>query len=97
MHRIANTFRDDLKPLFGICQIKPEIGETFDKANDLYLHDACTVHHRDGHVTRGTPASVTHDALIDWNRRHLTRDAFADHYGEGDERSESMMLYGANG
>lgn len=97
MNRTANTFRDNLKPVFGIPQIKPRIGETFDVNNDLFLLNACTVLHRDGHTTRGTAASVTHDALIEWNRRHLTRDAFADHYGEGDERSESMMLHGANG
>ena len=95
MSRIANTFRDDLKPLFGICQIKPRIGETFDKANDLYLQDACTVHHRDGYITRGSPASVTHDALIDWNRRHMSAADFAEEYREGD--AESMMLHGANG
>ena len=97
MTRIANTFRDDLKPKFGIPQIKPQIGATFDKNNDLFLFDACTVHHRDGHVTKGSPASVTHDALIDWNRRHMTREAFEYEYGEGDDCTESMMLLGANG
>jgi hypothetical protein len=96
MNRTANTFRADLKPMFGLPQIKPRIGEAFDVNNDLHLLDACTVLHRDGHITRGTAASVTHDALIDWNRRHMTREAFNDFYGD-DDRSEMMMLHGANG
>lgn len=94
MTRIANTFRDDLKPLFGIPQIKPRPGETFDKNNDLLLgDDGRTVYHRDGHVSYGGPA----DALLTYDKRHMTKAAFADHYGEDDERSESMMLHGANG
>jgi hypothetical protein len=55
------------------------------------------VYHRDGHITNGTIRSVTSDALIEYNRRHMTRAAFDDCYGEGDERTESMMLHGANG
>ena len=82
MHTYANRFCDRLKPVFGIPEIKPAIGESFDYANDLFLADSCTVLHRDGHVTRGTPLSVTYDALIDWNRRHMTAKAFADHYGD---------------
>jgi hypothetical protein len=78
----ANTFADRLRPKFGIPQIKPAIGEAFDANNDLFLADACTVLHRDGHITRGSAASVTHDALIDYNRRHMTAADFADHYGD---------------
>lgn len=82
MHLIANTFADRLKVKWGIPQIKPEIGESFDVNNDLCLIDACTVLHRDGHVTKGSPSSVTHDALIDYNRRHMSSDAFAEYYGD---------------
>lgn len=97
MIRIANTFADRLDPKWGIPMIKPRVGEAFDANNDLFLADSCTVLHRDGHITRGTETSVTHDALIEYNRRHLTREALEDHYGEGDEHSEGMMMYGANG
>jgi hypothetical protein len=79
---IANTFRADLKPRFGIPTIEPRVGEAFDVNNDLFLHDECTVLHRDGHITRGTKTSVTHDALIEWNRRNLRADVFADFYGD---------------
>jgi hypothetical protein len=77
-----NTFAAHLSPRFGLPTIKPRIGEAFDQHNDLFLHDACTVLHRDGHITRGTPSSVTHDALIDWNRRNLRADVFADFYAD---------------
>ena len=92
MNRIANTFRSNLNPKFGLPQIKPRIGETFDVNNDLYLLDACTVLHRDGHITCGSEASVTHDALIDWNRRHMSAADFAYEYDEGN--SEIMMMCG---
>ena len=93
-----NCFADNLKPSFGIPAIKPTRGQTFDRFNDLSLsHCGTIVYHRDGFVTRGTKTSATHDALIDYNRRHMTRAAFDDCYGEGGERSESMMLCGANG
>lgn len=89
-----NTFRDDLKPHFGIPQIEIRPGRTFDKNNDLTLgEDGRTVYHRDGHVSHGGPA----DALVVYNKRNMTRAAFDDHYGDDDERSESMMLHGANG
>lgn len=93
-----NCFADNLKPSFGIPAIKPTRGQSFDRFNDLVL-SACgkVVYHRDGHITNGTIRSVTSDALIEYNRRHMTRAAFDDCYGEGDEISESMMLHGANG
>ena len=78
----ANTFSEHLNPKFGIPKIKPTIGAAFDANNDLLLHDACTVLHRDGHITRGSAISVTYDALIDYNRRHMSAEAFADHYGD---------------
>jgi hypothetical protein len=93
MQKTANTFKDSLKPSFGIPQIKPARGEAFDLSNDLVLsHCGEIVFHRDGHVTFGTVNSVTHDALIEYNRRHMTRAAFNDCYSEGDE---NIMLHGA--
>ena len=98
MTRIPNNYADRLKPSFGVPAIKPMPGESFDRNNDLLLSRCGTiVYHRDGHITRGTVHSVTSDALIEYDRRHMTRAAFDDCYGEGDERSESMMLHGANG
>jgi hypothetical protein len=93
MTNLPNAFRDDLKPEFGIPTINPTPGETFDKNNDLWLgEDGRTVYHRDGHVSRGGPA----DALVAYDKRHMSRAAFNEHYGD-DESSESMMLHGANG
>lgn len=94
----ANTYADNLNPYFGIPQIAPTPGRSFDRFNDLVLSECGeVVYHRDGHITYGTTRSVTSDALIEYDRRHMTRAAFDDCYGEGDERSESMMLHGANG
>lgn len=73
MKRPANAFRDDLKPVAGIPTIKPRIGESFDKNNDLFLVDSRTVLHRDGHVTKGNPDRVTHDALLEYDRRWTAR------------------------
>ena len=93
-----NTYADNLNPSFGVPTIKPTPGQSFDRNNDLFLAECGTiVHHRDGHITRGTVYSVTSDALIEYDRHHMTRAAFDDCYDEGDERSESMMLHGANG
>lgn len=94
MLKTPNTFRDDLKPVFGIPSVKPRPGETFDKNNDLWLGaDGRTVYHRDGHVSYGGPA----DALVEYDKRHMSSADFDECYGDSDERSESMMLYGANG
>lgn len=93
-HRLPNTFRDDLKPKFGIPTIKPTPGEAFDVNNDLVLgEDGRTVYHRDGHVSYGGPA----DALVTYDKRHMLQADFNKWYGDGDERSESMMMHGANG
>jgi hypothetical protein len=95
LHNRPNAYADRLKPSFGIPEIKPKPGETFDRENDLWLSDCGTiVYHRDGHITQGTVLSATSDALIEYDRRHMTPSAFADCYADGDE---SMMLYGANG
>ena len=97
MHKIANTFAARLKPEFGLPQIKPTPSESFDTNNDLWLMECGRrVMHRDGHITTGSPSSVTHDALIEYNRRHMTREAFADHYGDPEEeaRAEMAMLHG---
>ena len=94
MHKLPNAFRDDLKPVFGIPTIKPTLGEAFDKNNDLTLgDDGRTVYHRDGHVSYGGPA----DAIVEYDKRHMHPATFAEYYGDGDERSESMMLHGACG
>lgn len=94
MHTLPNAFRDDLNPEWGIPTIEHRVGETFDKNNDLWLaEDGRTVYHRDGHVSYGGPA----DAILDYDKRHMTRDAFEEYYGGDDEGSESMMLHGANG
>lgn len=91
MKRIANTFRDSLKPKWGIPQIKPIVGQTFDVNNDLHLLDARTVEHRDGYITTGSPTSVTHDALTDYNRRHMAPADFEYYYA--DDPSESGFGY----
>lgn len=94
MHKLPNGFRDDLKPRFGIPTIEPRVGETFDRNNDLTLgEDRRTVYHRDGHVSYGGCA----DAIVEYDKRHMTPQSFAEFYGDGDERSESMMLHGADG
>ena len=78
----ANIFADRLKPEFGLPTIRPSVGESFDQNNDLFLVDSCTVQHRDGTVTRGSAASVTHDALIAYNRKHMRAESFAAFYGD---------------
>lgn len=98
MQITPNTYADYLKPYFDIPQIAPTLGQPFDCFNDLVLSNCGTkVFHRDGHITNGTTRSVTSDALIEYNRRHMTRAAFDECYGDDDERSESLMLHGANG
>lgn len=98
MQTTPNDYAENLKPYFGIPQIAPTLGQSFDRFNDLVLSNCGTkVFHRDGHITNGTTFSVTSDALIEYNQRHMTRAAFDDCYGEGDESSESLMLHGANG
>lgn len=82
MFMTANGFADHLNPKFGIPAIKPVVGESFDRNNDLFLVDEHTVLHRDGHVTRSTSASVIHDALIEYNRRHMAPIAFAHNYAD---------------
>jgi len=92
-----NNFAPRFKPEFGIPAIKPQPGETFDVNNDLTLLSCGTrVMHRDGSITSGTAASVTHDALIEYNRRHLKPEIFADYYGDpiAEELSEMRMLHG---
>ena len=94
MNNRPNAFKDAFKPHFGIPEIQPYPGETFDRNNDLTLgRDGRTVYHRDGHVTYGGPA----DALVAYDQRHMSRRAFNEFYGDDEERSESMMLHGANG
>lgn len=94
MHKLPNNFRDDLKPRFGIPQVKPRPGETFDIYNDLTLgDDGRTVFHRDGHISYGGPA----DAIVAYDKRHMMPSAFDEWYRDGGDKSEIMMLHGANG
>lgn len=94
MLKLANTYSPRFAPKFGLPTVEVMPGTTFDANNDLTLGaDGRTVYHRDGHISRGGTA----DAIVEYNRRHMTRAAFNEHYGDGDERSESMMLHGANG
>ena len=90
MHVIANTFADRFNASFGIPAIRPQVGESFDRNNDLFLVEPGVVEHRDGHITRGSDVSVIYDALIEYNRRHMRADAFADHYA--DDPSECGFL-----
>ena len=93
----ANDYAERFNAKWGVPQTRPTFGESFDANNDLVLSECGTiVYHRDGHITRGTIYSVTSDALIDYNRRHMTKTAFAYHYGD-DDVSEMNMLLGANG
>ena len=95
MKRLANEYADRFNATFGIPQVKPKPGETFDRNNDLTMgDDGRTVYHRDGHVSYGGSA----DALLTYNKRHMSRRDFYEYYGGADEGcSESMMLHGANG
>jgi hypothetical protein len=81
-YRAANDFTDRLKAVYGIPTIKPVVGESFDRNNDLWLVSETEVLHRDGYVTKGSAISVIHDALIDWNRRHMNARDFADYYSD---------------
>jgi hypothetical protein len=92
-----SRYADRLNPSFGVPAIKPAFGETFDANNDLTLsHCGTIVHHRDGHVTYGSFRSVTSDAMIEYDRRHMTKRAFEDCYGVGDDEESSVlaMLHG---
>ena len=82
MHLTANTFADRFNASFNIPAFRPKVGESFDRNNDLFLAAPGVVEHRDGHVTRGSEISVIYDALIEYNRRHMRADAFADHYSD---------------
>ena len=91
MKKLANEYADRFNAKFGIPTIKPRPGESFDVNNDLTMgNDGCTVYHRDGHVSYGGSA----DALLTYNKRHMTRAAFLDHYGEDECEEESALLYG---
>ena len=91
MHKLANTFRDEFAPKFGIPTLPLRAGESFDVNNDLFLcEDGRTVLHRDGHISYGGAA----DALIEYNKRHMGRAAFIEHYGDEEREEEFGMLHG---
>lgn len=91
MLKIANTFGDEFAPNFGIPTLPLRAGESFDVNNDLFLcEDGRTVLHRDGHVSYGGAA----DALVEYNKRHMTPAAFAEYYGDDEREEDSGMLHG---
>ena len=91
MNKLPNTFRDEFCPEFGIPLVKPRPGESFDVNNDLYLaRDGRTVHHRDGHISHGGVV----DALLSYNKRHMSRTDFAEYYGEDECEEEFGLLHG---
>lgn len=88
-HELPNTFRDDLKPKFGIPTIQPKPGESFDKNNDLWLgDDGRTVYHRDGHISYGGAV----DAILDYDKRHMTASAFNEYYGDDNGCEEEFYM-----
>jgi hypothetical protein len=89
MIRTANTFRDDLRPAFGMATIAPKMGTSFDKNNDLFLGDDGVIRPR--HDWQGPTIDTTKhssviaacfDALINYNRATMRPDDFANHYGD---------------
>ena len=89
MNRIANTFRDDLRPAFGLATIEPQRGYQFDKANDLFLGSDGIIRPR--HEWQGpeidtakhsSVIAACFDALINYNRSAMRPEDFADHYGD---------------
>jgi len=89
MNRLANTFRDDLKPAFGLATVEPKRGASFDAANDLFLGDDGVIRPR--HDWQGAPIdTASHssvvaacaDALVNYNRATMRPAAFAEYYGD---------------
>ena len=94
MKRLANEYSGKLNPEFGVPTIKPSRGDYFDRNNDLFLSDCGTiVYHRDGYKTLGTIYSACSDALIEYNKRHLSTADFNEYYGtESDEELTMLKL-----
>jgi len=90
--RMANTYHNRFNPSFGIPSLPVLPGETFDVNNDLTL-SACGMKtfHRDGHITDNR---CTGDALLEYNKRHMTTTAFAECYGD-DSEEDFGMLHGS--
>ena len=85
-----NTFAARYRPSFGIAQIKPAPGDTFDVNNDLTLSACGTrVFHRDGFVSE-----TVADCFVDYDKRNLTARAFVECYGDSDIEEEFGMLHG---
>lgn len=89
MTRTANTFRDDLRPAFGLATVAPKLNAAFDKANDLFLGDDGIIRPR--HEWQGptidtanhsSVAAACFDALINYNRATMRPEDFADFYGD---------------
>lgn len=88
-HRIANTFRENLRPAFGLATVEPERGDTIDCNNDLFLGSDGIIRPR--HVWQGPEIDTAHhssviaacaDALINYNRATMSPADFAAHYGD---------------
>ena len=90
--RTPNTYHARFKPSFGIPSLPVLPGETFDVNNDLTL-SACGTKtlHSDGHVTNN---SCTGDALLEYDKRHMTTAAFTECYGD-DSEEDWAMLHGS--
>jgi len=89
MNRSANTFRDDLKPVFGSATIEPKFNAAFDKANDLFLGDDGIIRPR--HEWQGPAIDTAKhssviaacaDAMINYNRAIMHPVDFSNYYGD---------------
>jgi hypothetical protein len=89
MNRTANTFRDDLRPAFGLPTMPLSIDATFDKNNDLFLDGDGVIRPR--HNWQGpdievrsysSVAAACADAIIHYNRATMRPEDFADYYGD---------------
>lgn len=89
MTYLANTFAENLNPVFGLATIEPERGRSFDVNNDLFLdHDGVI---RTRHDWQGPSIDTSKhssiiaacfDALINYNRATMRPADFAAHYGD---------------
>lgn len=96
--RTANDFAERFAPQWGLPQITPTPGESFDRNNDLFLHTDGKIYPRHGWqgpvidtAKHSSVSAACCDAILNYNRATMTAADFADHYDEGDE---SLMLYG---
>ncbi len=86
---IANTFRDDLRPAFGLATVAPKLNAAFDMNNDLFLGDDGVIRPRHDWqgpaidtAKRSSIIAACADALINYNRATMRPEDFADYYGD---------------